>query len=137
MMRRRTLLALLAAAVAVAVVVGTCKSDEERISDAIDDARDALDERRREDFMAFFADPLVYRSRRGRADLERDVENFCAPGYYRIDVLGRQIRVDGDSAAIELRCRVRAATEPLGEVTADLTAEKRDGEWIVTRLDWK
>lgn len=144
MSTRRTLLGALAAAAAVVVVVRTCKSDEQRLSEMVDSAREALDERRPDDFLVHFADPLAYRAGRGRVELRGDLDRFLQLGVGRVEILERKIDVgaaadvDGTATArIDLRCRIAAGRERLAEVTVSLAAEKRDGEWIVTRFDWK
>lgn len=137
MISRRALIGGVVAAAAIVVVVRTCKSDEERLSEMVDAGREALDDRRRDDFLALFADPLVYRTRRGRAELEKNVDDFFALGVGRVEILSRRIQVDGEAAAITLRSRISAGMEALAEVDVSLAAEKRDGTWLVTRFDWK
>jgi hypothetical protein len=140
----RTLLGALAAAAAIVVVVRSCKSDEQRLSEMVDAAREALDERRPDDFLARFADPLAYRAGRGRAELRQDLDRFLEIGIGRVEILERKIVVgaDGDidgaeTATIDLRCRIAAGMESLAEVAVALRAAKRDGDWIVTRFTWK
>lgn len=129
---------LLVVFVAAALLLGRgCKSETERVSEAVDAARDALVDRRKEDFLAFFAPEVRYRGKSAMKDLQRDLDRWIEVRVGRVTILERQIAVDGERATIRLRCDVGNVLQSWREVTVDLAAEKRDGAWVVTSFDWK
>ena len=141
---RRGLLRLLGGAAALAVlvvrvltVVRGCRSEVERISETVDEARDALVERRRDDFLSHFSLDVKYRQRGGRKDLERDVDQWIAYHVGQISILDRTIDVTGTSATIRLRCEVGNVLTGFQPVLVDLAAEKGDDAWRIARFDWK
>jgi ketosteroid isomerase-like protein len=136
-MRPRVLVAA-GAVLAVLVYALLPVSDEKRIAEAIDDARDALVEHRPEDFLAFFDDPVDYRQGGDRARLARDVDRWVKARIGRVTLLSRDISVTGDTALVALRCDVGNALQSLGTVDVRLLAVKDgEGNWRVRRFDWK
>lgn len=141
----RSGLARLAAGAAVLAVVVTlvlllvrsCRSDEERLREIVDDARDALVEHRSDDFLAYFAPDVTYRSKHVRADLERDVARWNELRMLRVTIQETVVEVTGPQASIRLRCDVGDIFRTYQTVAVDLRAERRDGTWVVTSFDWK
>ena len=115
----------------------SCTTEEERVSQAVDDARDALVERRAEDFLSFFAEDLHYRKKDTRKELERDLRRWMEARIGRIAILERTITVNGDQASIRLRCDVGNVLQTYLTVDVDLTAEKVEDRWLVKQFDWK
>ena len=141
---RRGLLRLLAGAgallfvvVAVVLLMRGCKSEAERVSEAVDAARDALVERRPDDFLAFFAPEVRYHVKKDRKALEKDVAQWVEARVGRVSILERKITVDGTSAQIHLRCEAGMIFGDGMPVAVDLEAENRDGTWQVVSFDWK
>lgn len=130
-----------AAVVALAAAAGLlrrcARTDEDVLSDAVDDARSALVEGRRDDFLAFFADGVRYRGSAGRRGLERDVDAWMQVRLGRVHVLSRTITVDGDRAVLALAVDAGATAQFRREVAVDLEAERRDDGWRITAFDWR
>jgi hypothetical protein len=131
--------AVLALLVVAVLLLGRgCRTEKERLSAAVDDARDALVEHREQDFLAFFAPEVRYRGKAGRKDLERDLHRWVVEFRVgRVAIQERDIAIDGDRATIRLRCDVGTPFQSIQQATVDLAAEKRDGAWLVTSFDWK
>jgi hypothetical protein len=130
--------AALAAFVALALLVARAfRSDEERISEAVDDARDALVDRDREAFLAWFAPEVRYLAKGDRKALESDLDRWIAGRIGRVTLLERQIEVAGDAAKIRLRCDVGHLFQSFRVVDVTLDAVRTDDGWKVTSLDWR
>jgi len=113
-------------------------SDEERISDAVDAARDALIEKRDGDFLAFFGDDLVYQDGRGHDQLERDLRRWRAGGLSEAHIISRDIQIDPDRVA-RIRLVVSAGKGLLGlvQVTVEIeAAEVEQDDWRVRSFRW-
>jgi hypothetical protein len=131
--------------VVVALVIGLAltlrwfmRSDYQRISDAIDDARDALVERRDDDFLRFFTEDVVYQDKGSLAAIERDVGRWHELSVLKVYVLEREIEVDGYEAAISLVVAAGQGITQWGQVDVELEAEKgEDGEWHVRSFSWR
>jgi hypothetical protein len=136
---------LIKGAFVVALVMGLgltlrwfMRSDYQRISDAIDDARDALVERRDDDFLGFFTDEVVYQDKGSLAAIERDVARWHELSVLKVYVLEREIEVDGHEAAISLVVAAGQGITQWGQVDVDLEAEKdEDGGWHVRSFSWR
>ena len=130
--------AFLAAAIVLVVLAARgCRSEEERVSDAVDAARDALVDRQRDEFLAFFDAEVKYHGKKGFRDLSHDVDRWIEARALRVTILERTIEVQGDRATIRLRCDVGDILRSYLQVAVDLEAVKRDGEWKVVVFDWK
>ena len=141
---RRGLVRLLAGAgavivlvLAVVLLVRGCKSEEERLSEAVDDARAALVERRGEDFLEFFAPEVRYHVKKDRKALEKDLATWIDARVGRVSILERNIAIDGDRATIALRCDAGMIFGDGMPVSVELEAEKQSGAWRVVSFDWK
>lgn len=141
---RSGLVRLVAGVAAVALVVVLvllavrgCRSDEERLRETVDDARDALVEHRADDFLAFFATDVVYRQKHGRKELERDLARWNEFKLLRIAIQEAVIDVTGPDASIRLRCDAGDVFRTYQTVAVELRAAKREGTWLVTSFDWK
>jgi hypothetical protein len=114
------------------------RSDHQRISEAVDDARDALVELRDDDFLAVFTDDLVYRGDRDIVALRRDLASWRAAAIGSVIIVEKEIEVDGHEADVTLLVAAGQSVIQLGQVEVELEAEKgEDGEWRVRRFDWK
>ena len=137
----RWALGAVVAATVVALVLRSCKSDEEILSDSVNDARDALTAGDRAGFLTFFAPQIAYQKKHGRKELERDLDRWIEAKVVRVVILERKIAVDHAAgvatATIHLRCAVGAGMESIGEVGVDLSAEKTDDHWMATSFSWK
>ena len=137
----RLVLGAVLAATVCAVLLRSCKSDEEILSEAVDDARAALVSGHRADFLTFFAPQVVYQKKHGRKELERDLDRWIETNVVRIGIVERKIAVDQTgatlTATINLRCEVGAGMQSLGEVGVDLSASMTDDRWLVTSFSWK
>lgn len=142
-MRRPALVALaVIALVAAAMLVRRwMRTDEEILSDAVDEARSALVDHRKEDFLSFFADEVRYRAKGTRADLERDFDRWVEFRLGRVDVLSRGIEVlrsaEGDRATLRLTVDVGVSVQFRRTVEVDLEAAKGADGWRVDSFDWK
>ena len=134
---RNVAIASVIGAVAIALVVRSCKSDEQILSEMLDDGREALIAGRRADFLAIFSPDVVYQKKKGRKELERDVDTFIETKVVGVAILQRKIEVNGFSAQIHLRCEFGAQGQSLGESEVDVTVEKGESEWKVTTFSWK
>jgi len=116
------------------------RTDWQRISDAVDDARDALVEERDEDFLGFFTDDLVYLETKDRAALERDLARWHGMGLASVYVQSREIELDGDEAQVTLTVFAGKSLilMKMGQVDVVLDAVKdADGAWRVRSFAWK
>lgn len=129
--------ALTALLAAVAFVRHLLRSDEERLSEAVDEARDALVEREREAFLGWFAPEVRYRETRDRAALESDYETWARARVGRVTIVERKIEVDGTRATIRLRCDVGHVFQTFRTVDVTLEAAKTEDGWRVTSFDWR
>lgn len=124
--------------IAIVALLRGCRSDEEIVSAAVDDARDALVERDADAFMEFFGADVTYRGSGGHDALARDVARWTREMRGgRITIVERRIDMDGDGARISLRCDVGNILQTFLTVDVTLLAERREGRWLVTRFDWK
>ncbi|MCE9634186.1 MAG: hypothetical protein K8T90_00645 [Planctomycetes bacterium] len=121
----------------VLLILRSCRSDEERLRETVDDARDALVEHRADDFLAFFAEDVTYRHKQARKDLERDLARWNEFKLLRITIQEAAIDVTGREASIRLRCDAGDIFRTYQTVAVELHAEKREGAWLVTSFDWK
>jgi len=136
LLRLLTGVGVLALVVVVALLVlRSCRSDEERISDLVDEGRDALVDRNREAFLAFFADDVVYRGKPDRKGLERDLDRYIDARVVRVSVGEREITVDGDTATARLGVDVGYLFQEGRRTQVDVRFERQDGEWRVVSLD--
>ena len=114
------------------------RSDWQKLSDAVDEASDALVEQRDEDFLAFFTDDVVYRKKSSLAALEHDLKRWHQIGIVRLIVIEREIEVIGDEADIALVVAAGQGYLQLAPVDVDLDAVKgEDGVWRVRSFSWK
>ena len=114
------------------------RSDAQILSDAIDEARDALVEKRDDDFLAFFSPEVTYQGRGDAASLRRDLARWHAVGISEVFVVSREIDLDGDEADIRLVVVVGPELLRIDVVNVDLEAEKdAGGEWRVRAFSWK
>ena len=129
---------VLAAAILLVVLVSRgCKSEEERIWDRVDDARDALTDKDREAFLSFFAPDVHYQRSGDFTSLGRDLDRWIQLRVMRVTIVDRKLEVSGDTAKIRLRCDVGNVLQSYTQVDVDLDAEKREGEWQVVHFSWK
>lgn len=141
----RGLRRLLAGVVVLGVLVAGVKcvahlmrSEEERIAEAVDSARDALVEFEREEFLEFFADEVTYKGKDRRAALERDLDRWIKEiRIGRVTILEKRIDVRGDDATIHLRCDFGTLFQSLRVVDVVLEAVKTPEGWKCTAFDWK
>jgi len=114
------------------------RSDWQKLSDAIDDASDALVEERDEDFLAFFTEDVVYRKGSDRAALERDLARWHQIGVVRLFVLDREIKVHDGDADITLVVAAGQGLLQMAPIDVELDAVKGDdGIWRVRSFGWK
>lgn len=130
---------LAAVLVAALLVVRGCRSETERLSDAIDDAREALDERRRDDVLTFIAQDVAYRGSGDRKAFEAGLDQWIERRAFRASIVERTIEMaPGEtSARVRLVVDVTAVFQHLRRVTVDIDAEKRDGAWQAVRFAWE
>ena len=136
---------LIKAALLVAFVVALAltlrwfmRSDYQRLSDAVDDARDALVEHRDDDFLAFFTEDVAYQDRSSLAALTRDLARWQDMSVLKVYVLDREIEVDGFEGTLKLVVAAGQGVTHWGQIDVDLVAEKgADGEWRVRSFSWK
>ncbi len=116
------------------------RTDWQRISDSVDDARDALVEQRDEDFLEFFTDDLVYLETSDRTALERDLARWHSMGLASVYVQSREIEIDGDDAQVTLTVFAGQSLilMKMGQVDVVLDVVKdADGAWRVRSFAWK
>ncbi len=113
-------------------------SDEERIANAVDAARDALIEKRDADFLAFFADDLVYQKGKGHDQLERDLRRWRASGLSEAHIISREVEIDPDRVArISLQVSAGKGLLGLAQVTVEIEAAEVEGDdWRVRSFRW-
>jgi len=139
----KNLLIKIAVVVSLLVVVSLAlrwflRSDHQRISEAVDDARDALVELRDDDFLAAFTDDLVYRGDRDIVALRRDLASWRAAAIGSVIIVEKEIVIDGHEADVTLLVAAGQSVIQLGQVEVALEAEKGpDDVWRVRSFDWK
>ena len=135
--------AAVAALAVIAVVAGwmlvrkALRTEEEVLSDTVDEARSALVERRRDEFLAFFTEDVRYRAKGGREDLGRDLDRWIEVRLGRVDVVSREIEVEGDRATIRLSVEVGVSVQFRRKVQVELGAVRTDDGWKVDAFDWR
>ncbi|MCG3134416.1 MAG: hypothetical protein HMLKMBBP_01722 [Planctomycetes bacterium] len=121
----------------------SCRSAGDRLADAIDAARDDFDAGRDAEFLARFADALVYRGGRGKDALAADLAAWRKAGISGVRITGSEIRAAEAtgtfpaSGTAELTVDVGPVLHPLGRVTVRIAAEERSEGFVVTSFDWK
>lgn len=138
----RTLLGVAGLGLAVwllVVFVGwLMRSDAARLSETIDDARDALVEGRDEEFLAYFEPELVYRGRHDFRKLEYDLQRWRQVNLSQVHIADRTIEVVGDTAEVKLVVVAGSGLIDLGRVDVRITAGKdAGGSWRVRAFDWQ
>lgn len=111
---------------------------EEQVSDVIDEARDALVAADGEAFLAHFAQPLRYRGKGDRADLEADLDRWKrTPAVRSVRILDREIEVFGDEAQAELVTAVGPNLLRSVKIEVSLRLLHGPDGWRVTSFDWR
>ena len=128
---------IVVAVLALVLLVGRLLQDDaDRLSDRIDEARDALVDARDEEFLACFADDLVYRRTRDKGALRADLARWHGSGRAGVRITDRRVAVEGDRATARLRVFVGFATSGVA-VTVDLEFLRTDDRWLATAFDWR
>jgi hypothetical protein len=123
-------------AFAACAVQRATRSEEARVSELVDQARDDL-VAGRERFLDRFAPDVVYRGRLDHAALARDFQRWREAGYLQAVVAEREVEVEGDTARVALVVDVLSGLRDLGRHSVRLVARKVDGEWRVVELSWQ
>ena len=113
------------------------RSDEEVIEDMVDEARDALVERRGDDFLAFFRPDVVYRDGHDFEALRHEVARWNSQGVGRVWIRERKVTVLEDSGRVELTVAVGASMLQTMPVEVTLELEREGDGWRVSRFQWK
>jgi len=114
------------------------RSDAQRVSDAVDDARDALVERDDEAFLGFFSPEVSYQGGGDLDSLKKDLALWHRMGVSQVFVLDRTIEVEQGVADVHLVVAVGPELLQIARVDVDLVAEKdEDGRWRVRGFSWK
>jgi hypothetical protein len=114
------------------------RSDMQRLSDSIDDARDALVARDDEAFLAFFSPEVTYQGQGDHRTLTRDLARWHEMGISEVHILDRTIELDGESAGIHLVVAVGPELLRIARVDVDLEAENDEGgDWRVRTFSWR
>jgi hypothetical protein len=122
--------------VAFLVLRSLLRTDEDRLSDAIDEAREALLSGRDDAFLAHFIPEVSYREGGGLAELRADLVRFRTSPIRRVEITERRIKVDGAEGDVRFSAELFAGIRPLGQVVVSIRTVKRDGQWRVARLSW-
>lgn len=134
-----TWLAVVAAVVVLALFLRwVLRSDAQRVSEAVDDARDALVEARDDDFLAFFTEDVAYQGGGDLASLRADLARWHRAGISQVYVLERDIEVRRPEADVRLVVAVGPELLQIARVDVDLVAVKdEEGRWRVRAFSWR
>ncbi len=113
------------------------RSAEERLRDALEDARSDLLAGRDAEFLAFFAPDVRYQRDGGLAEIRRDLARFRETGIRQAEVAKTDLTLDGSEADVRLQVVFYAGMQPLGEAAVRVHAVEEDGGWKVASLSWK
>jgi len=114
------------------------RSDAQRISDAVDEARDALVESRDADFLAFFTDDVTYQRGGDLAKLRHDLARWHGAGISEVFVVQRDVELRLPEADVHLVVAVGPELLEIARVDVDLVAVKGDdGIWRVRSFSWR
>ena len=129
--------------IALVIILAVClrwalRSDGQILSDAIDDARDALVASDDEAFLSFFSPAVTYQTRGDHERLKHDLARWHSNGISEIYILDRTIELEADTADIHLVVAVGPELIQIARVDVDLVAEKdAEGKWRVSTFTWK
>ena len=114
------------------------RSDFQILSDSIDEARDALVEKRDEDFLAFFSPDVAYQGGGDLDSLQRDLVRWHRLGISEVFILSRDIELEAGDASIRLVVAVGSGLVRIARVDVDLEArEDAEGRWRVRTFSWR
>jgi len=112
------------------------KSDEERIADSIDAAREALHAGRDDEFLAWFTADVDYRDGGGTKGLRSDLARWRSRGRLRAFIGEPRIVVGEGTATVELDVGVGLSPIQTFPAHVDLGLREEDQGWRVFRVAW-
>lgn len=114
------------------------RSDAQVVSDAIDDARDALVAGDDDAFLAFFSPDVTYQGGGDMESLRKDLATWHRYGIAQVHVLDRTIEVEQGTASVHLLVAAGPELLRIDRVDVDLLAVKEEGgTWRVRTFSWK
>jgi hypothetical protein len=133
----RIVILVVAAVVLFFAVRGCFPSREERLWKFIDAGREALADKREDDFLAAFDPAVKYRTTGGLADIRRDFKRYAEAGLGQVSVTKQHATFDATGADISLDVVFVAGLRPIAQASVTMRAEDGDGAWRVTSLGWR
>ena len=116
------------------------RSDAARIRESVHDARDALLEKRDEDFLAFFTADVSYQGKGDATRLRRDLARWHEMGLGHVTVVDPTMELDvrEDDADVTFDVLVGHGLLELGQVEVTLAIVREDdGEFRVQSFSWR